>query len=423
MSTKNDDPDRPPAHLKRRPVRPPRTRSGRRALGSGRPRFGEPRHFGPPTSRLSRLLSPVLIAVVMAGFAVLGVKLSRNDALQPPAKAKLPTEAVVADGKRHLWGRVLAPQHHRLYWGAFRLGAPYDQSLVTGLEDEVSTRPAVLMWYQEWAGEPDFPVAPVDWLFHRGIVPMITWEPWKPPAVFGTIVNKQPRFTLERIADGAWDGYITRYARQIEHYGGPVILRPMHEMDGRWYPWAGTAQPGNSPVEFKKAWRHIWRVFRDVGASNVTWMWSVNHVSVPDTPANQIRAYWPGKKYVDWVGFSGFNWGTSSPSSVWRGFDAVERERYDELATYGRPIAITEMGAPEEGGDKAKWIRQSFRDIFRHYPKLQMLIWYDKQDTPERQWQIDSSTASLEAFRDQIANPHVLDADEAMRTARPQVAT
>ncbi|MFN2543575.1 MAG: glycoside hydrolase family 26 protein [Actinomycetota bacterium] len=421
---------------RRREVRPPRTRLGRRAVAdpaSGpdnggprrgrRPRIREPRHFGEPQSKWSRRLSPVLIALVMVAGAVLGVKLSRDTGPSEEKLAGPPTEAIVVNGHRYLWGKITPPEHGRLYWGAFRLGAPYRTKLVSGLEQEVGIRPAVMMWYQEWAGQPDFPVAPVDWLFKRGIVPMITWEPWKPPKVFGTVVNDQPKFSLQRIADGAWDGYISRYARQIARYGGPVILRPMHEMDGSWYPWSGTAQraAGNSPTEFKKAWRHIWRVFRDAGATNVTWMWSVNHVSLPATPENQIRNYWPGKKFVDWIGFSGFNWGTSSPFGVWKGFDAVERARYDDLATYGRPIAITEMGAPEQGGDKAKWIHDSFRDIRRHYPKLQMLVWYDKQDTAVREWQIDSSPESLAAFREEIGNPRVLDADAALGTAKPHV--
>jgi beta-mannanase len=239
--------------------------------------------------------------------------------------------------------------------------------------------------------------------------------------VFGEIVNDQPAYSLRRIVDGDWDGYIGRYARQVKRYSGPVMLRPMHEMDGFWYPWSGTVQTdeGNSPAEYVKAWRHIWNVFHEVGADNVTWVWSVNHVSVPDTAANEIDNYWPGSKYVDWIGFSGFNWGTASPLSVWKGFDDVEMERYRELLRYHKPIALTEMGAPEFGGDKASWIRQSFRAIFDHYPQLKAVIWYDKQDSPQRDWQINSSPAALMAFRKAIADPRVLEANAALVTASP----
>src|SRR5204863_9146543 len=144
---------------------------------------------------------------------------------------------------------------------------------------------------QEWAGRPDFPARDAAWLLRQGMVPMLTWEPWRPPKVFGRIVDNQPKFSLRRIADGVWDSYIRRYAREIERYGGPVMLRPMHEMDGYWYPWSGTVQQnaGNSPAEYVKAWRHMWNIFQSVGATNVTWVWSVNHVSLPNTVENQIE--------------------------------------------------------------------------------------------------------------------------------------
>jgi hypothetical protein len=367
------------------------------------------------------VISTVLIALVMGAGAFAGTWLAHTKTKIVPDTAAPSRLFHGAQGQPQLYGKVLPPGKDKVYWGAFRLGAPYDTKLVTGLEAEVHRRPAVLMWYQEWARQPDFPVDEAAWLFDRGIVPMVTWEPWQPPKVFGSIVNDQPRFSLKRIADGKWDAYIARYAREIKRYGGPVMLRPMHEMDGFWYPWSGTVQrsAGNSPTEYKKAWRHIWRVFRDVGATNVTWVWSVNHVSVPDTPANNIRNYWPGKKFVDWIGFSGFNWGTASPFSVWKGFDSVELDRYKALLRWHKPIALTEMGAPEGGGNKAQWIRDSFKAIFDHYPMLKLAVWYDKQDSSQRDWQINSSPSSLQAFRRVISDPRVLEADAAQATATP----
>ena len=371
----------------------------------------------------SRVFTTILIALVIGAAAFLGTLLSRSHE-SSASRARRTDSTRFTKGPappRQLYGKIEAPRPGQIYWGAFRLGAPYRKGLITSLEREVGSRPAVLMWYQEWDGRPDFPVADATWLVDNGIIPMVTWEPWKPPAVFGTIVNDQPRFSLARIADGDWDGYITRYAEEIKRFGGPVMLRPMHEMDGYWYPWSGTVQTsaGNSPAEYVRAWRHIWQVFQNVGATNVTWVWSVNHLSVPDTPENQVQNYWPGGRYVDWIGFSGFNWGTSDPRAVWDGFDAVERARYLQLVSYGKPIALTEMGAPEVGGDKAAWIRDSFRAIFDRYPKLYMVIWYDKQDSALRRWQIDSSPASLTAFRQAIADPRVLGADSAIGTAIP----
>src|SRR5205823_2247167 len=120
---------------------------------------------------------------------------------------------------------------------------------------------------------------------------------------------------------------------------------------------------------------------------------------VPDTPENQIQHYWPGARYVDWIGVSGFNWGLASPLSVWKGFDGVMSERYHQLLAYHKPIVLTETGAPEVGGDKARWIRDSFADMAHHYRRLRAVIWYDKRDSELRDWRIDSSPAALAAFR------------------------
>ena len=89
---------------------------------------------------------------------------------------------------------------------------------------------------------------------------MLTWEPWKPPKIAGKLVPNQPRYRLARIAAGKFDRYLHRYARQVKAYGGPLILRPFHEMDGFWYPWGGTAN-GNTPLDFVRAWRHVHRIF------------------------------------------------------------------------------------------------------------------------------------------------------------------
>lgn len=310
------------------------------------------------------------------------------------------------------------PSASGFYWGAYRDGAPYDRTLIEDLERSVGRRPSLVMWYHEWHGGQIFPTAEAIWLSDRGIVPVISWEPWRPPVVFGDLVVEQPNYSLARIAGGAYDKYIRAYADRVREYGGPLMLRPFHEMDGYWYPWSGLAN-GNTPADFVRAWRHVHDVFNAAGATNVTWVWSVNHVSVPDTPENAIENYWPGDRYVDWTGISGFNWGRASPLSVWKGIDAVIGERYAELARYGKPIALMETGAPEIGGDKPAWITDTLATLGEAFPALDAVIWYDRRDSAERDWRIDSSAAALAAFHTAIARPYVRAADAAAATTTP----
>ena len=321
-----------------------------------------------------------------------------------------------AAGARSIAGKVKPPAAGSLYWGGYRTNVPYSRSAVKGLEGDAGRRPAIVMWFQEWAGKPAFPAADAAWLRRRGEVPMITWEAWKPPRVQHADVVNQPAFRLRRIANGAWDGFLRTYARQIRAYGGPVMIRPFHEMDGDWYPWAGTVN-GNNAAAFVAAWRHVHEVFRRAGARNVTWVWSVNSKSIPATSANSIARYWPGARYVDWVGVSCFNFaGTLPLTDPWQSFGQVCGSRLSALPRYGKPIAITELGSVETGGDKAAWIGDAFGQMLNGQPPVRAFIWYDRFDGGGQEFQIASSPAARAAFRGVVADPHVRSAPAALRS-------
>ena len=183
------------------------------------------------------------------------------------------------------------------------------------------------------------------------------------------------------------------------------MLRPMHEMNGDWYPWCGTVN-GNTPAEYVAAWRHIHDIFEAQGATNVTWVWSVNHQSYPETARNAYSAYYPGDRYVDWTAVSGFNWGTSGDATSWHTF----RYWYDRplayLHTLRKPICLAEFGSVEEGGDKAAWFRDTFSYVSKD-PHVKALIYYNAKDvsqTSTQDWRIDTSARSLAAFRASITS-------------------
>jgi beta-mannanase len=163
------------------------------------------------------------------------------------------------------------------------------------------------------------------------------------------------------------------------------------------------------------------RVFLDAGASNATWVWSVNHWSVPHTRANRIERYWPGRSFVDWVGISGFDSGPVRLPFLWQSFDTVFRSRYREVLRYGKPVIIAETGAPERGGNKAAWISAAFRSLLAGYPGISAIVWFDRRDTGQPNvgdWRIDSSLAALRAFRRAVADPRVLSAPSGVEPAR-----
>src|SRR5439155_21071546 len=134
--------------------------------------------------------------------------------------------------------------------------------------------------------------------------------------------------SLSGIASGSYDGYLERSAAAASAWGHPLLLRPFHEMNGRWTPWAVGAR-GNTAAEFVAAWRHIVTVFRSEGATNVRFVFSPNVISA-NSP--NFSSMYPGDRYVDRVALDGYNWGTSRASTRWRGFRRIFSHSYHVLA-------------------------------------------------------------------------------------------
>lgn len=343
-----------------------------------------------------------------------------DDRTVTPGPTPTVPEVVQADGP------VDAPVGDAFYWGVHREQVAYDPDALDDLTGDFDGGPAIVMWYQEWAGSPPFPAEAAARVLERGAVPMITWEAWSPPAQDPSLEPddarqraEQPAFRLSRIADGRYDDYVRSYARAIAEFGGPVMLRPFHEMNGFWYPWGGTVN-GNRPADFVAAWDHLHALFEAEGADNVTWVWSVNHRSLPDTTANSVDAYWPGAEQVDWIGVSGFNFGDTSSVSSWQSFEAIYGDVLAQLEEYERPVLLAEFATVPSGGDEAAWIADAFAQLQEEHEPVGGLVWFDREVPDMRDFRIDATAASGDAFRTAISDVSVIGAPAALRTATAQ---
>ena len=307
---------------------------------------------------------------------------------------------------------VVSPPARGAFLGAYLPPAPFDIRALDAYARISPKAPSILMWYQPWAekGPHEFDPAACVSVYQRGATPMITWEPWNP----GTDANflkepaNQPAFKLAAIIDGRYDDYIRGFARGVKSARGPVMIRLMHEMNGNWYPWGGTTN-GNSPAQFVAAWRHVHGLFAEEGATNVTWVWSINHESVPSTNANRFAAYYPGDAYVDWVAASGFNWGSASPYSTWRTFDQRYRKPLAYLKTLRKPVMLAELGTVEQGGSKATWITDAYAQIRTRHPEIKAVVYYNSLEKGPKlvqDWRITTSSASTRAYRSAVEPPY-----------------
>ena len=260
-------------------------------------------------------------------------------------------------------------------------------------ENAVGKHMSVVMWFADWFSVRGPDLTQLRAVAARGSIPEITWEPWDSRKPLRT---PQPRFRLRNIIEGRFDAHVRRWARDLAAYGETVRLRFAHEMNGNWYPWSETAN-GNAPGEFAEAWRHVWNIFQEEGADNVEWVWSPVALQIKD-------GEYPGDEYVDRLGLSGFVGGVQLRHKPFRSFGEVfgaALERFSEIAP-DLPIEISELGVAEEGGDKAEFIRDMFEQIDAT-PAIDAVVWFGIRK--ESDWRIETSPASVDAFRVATASP------------------
>lgn len=255
---------------------------------------------------------------------------------------------------------------------------------IPALEKKVDRSLSTLSIFKQF-GLPynkDIELGQLEYIKTQGKQLQLAWEPWNPEQKMN-----QSEDYLKGIPTGQYDGYIRQTAQNLKAYGGPVSLRFGHEMNGDWYPW------GRRPAEYVVAYRHIHKIFKEEGASNVKFMWCVN---VTENPG-ELKAYYPGDDVVDTIGIDGFNFGNTAGYGGWRSFSSIFSPTYKYLvASHNKPLIIAETASSEHGGDKGAWVNDMFTVLPKSFPRVQEIIWFEF--IKETDWRVDSSKDSLNAF-------------------------
>lgn len=315
--------------------------------------------------------------------------------------------AVIGCGSPSFAGR-------QVYWGVFMDGVPWSMSKLAAFEQEVGKAVSIVHWGQPWwhcydeCGYQSFNSqrAQYDAVRQHGAIPLVDWASWDWAA---KPVATQPKFTLSSIIDGKHDVYIREWATQAKEWGHPFFLRFNWEMNGHWYPWS-EVQNGNRKGEFVSAWKHVHDLFREVGATNVTWVWCVSNLY---KGSQAFADVYPGDAYVDWLGVDGYNW-SDHLNVPWRSFYELFRPSYDSLVRVSntKPIVIAEIASTENFSSadpdlsKAQWIHEAFSpDTLADMSQLRAIVWFNWDDGKDLSWPLDTSKAATAAFRESIASP------------------
>jgi mannan endo-1,4-beta-mannosidase len=255
---------------------------------------------------------------------------------------------------RPLIVRASLPPRMAHYLGVFEPGAPPSFSPVDGFTKAAGEQPNVVGYFSGWVQPFDLTFARM--LHSHGITPFVQIDP--------TFAS------LSDIAAGDDDSYLQSYADSVKAFGHPVIIGFGQEMNAGpapgapGYSWGYKHTPAST---FVAAWRHIWTVFREAGALNVTWLWTVQ----ADGPGTgPIQDWWPGSKYVSWVGIDGFYY---RPSDSFRSIFALTIRQVRVFASK-KPILLSETAVGPKAG-QFTGILNLFKGMIRY--RTLGLVWFD----------------------------------------------
>jgi hypothetical protein len=201
---------------------------------------------------------------------------------------------------------------------------------------------------------------------------------------------------LPAVINGLHDDEIRRWAESIRDYGQPVYLTVFLHADRDWSLSSGVAN-GGIPEDIPKAWMHVQSIFKNVGATNVAWVWA---------PADPIhdQIYAPPASTIDAVLQSFINY----PNTQWGDPETILRELLQRYPT--KPIFV-EASADGPAAQKAPWLiklGQAINDV----PHIYALLYHEggpalNLTTAQiASWSLTSDPDSLTVMRSIVADLH-----------------
>lgn len=160
-----------------------------------------------------------------------------------------------------------------------------------------------------------------------------------------------------------------------------------------------------SPADYVAAWRRVVDVFRAQGAANVRFVWTLTNVAFwPGAHGRHAPGqWWPGGRYVDYVGADGYNWSSCRggdapwlpPARVFAGVREFAKARHKQ-------IVLPEVGTTDQGGSKAAWLRE-FGAMLRTkaWGSVVAVSYFDAGDPrhPACHWPLGADPGVLAQFR------------------------
>lgn len=205
---------------------------------------------------------------------------------------------------------------------------------------------------------------------------------------------------LSEITSGKWDASIRQWLTAASAWKGhsPVFVRLLPEMNVKGQPYAIYTGSPNTAAQYVAAWRRIVSIGRQVGATNVKWVWNPYRVYKGSVP---LSAVWPGATWVDWTALDIYNYADTAHGG-WLDFSTLITSSLQQVRALPgastKPFMLAEVGC-RIGNKQAAWIA----DMLAKAPAMNIsaVVYfnYPSLSTTQPDWRFTTSATSTSAVR------------------------
>lgn len=281
-------------------------------------------------------------------------------------------------------------ESNRLYHGVFLNGNLAGGSK-NGITSELVDKYEAAVRKAAWIGFPhnlynkEFPFDTVQWITERESIPFIR-------LMLRDENNSLPEteFTLKKVNAGKYDNNFREWGRSARFFGFPLIVEWGKEINGQWAAWNTKWKVEQEDAsDFREAFRRIVHLIRDQEkASNITWIFHANND--PEKSGNEIKSYYPGDEFVDWLGVSIPP--PAQPEQTEPNKTLSDRTKfYNHLneTACSKPIFLLDIGhdfnlSNNPQYNVSKWTEQTLAEILdgKNMPRLRgFSIWHEFRGT------------------------------------------
>jgi len=198
-----------------------------------------------------------------------------------------------------------------------------------------------------------------------------------------------PTTTAAAIAAGTQDRVILAAARAMRDSGTQIMLVPWYEFDQP----RGHKRFIGGPKRVIAAWRHMVRLFRAVGATNVHFVWTPMAYDFGPYANVDAAAFYPGNAYVHWIGADAYNF----PGAPFR----TQAELLDPALAFAhkhkKPFIVGETASLSSNAQTPAWI-EAYGSWAALHPHVKAITYFDSISPKGNDFRLIAHPSVLAAF-------------------------